>query len=78
FCNTLFDENASCHLALGRGFMECIKDYDKYTMEECKKIGLNDSIMHEDFMIGSEDLSIVAYTRDGKKVQIFEKGNWAF
>lgn len=78
FCNTLFDENASCHLALGRGFMECIKDYDKYTMEECFKMGLNDSIMHEDFMIGSEDLNIVAYTRDGKEVQIFEKGNWAF
>ncbi len=78
FCNTLFDENASCHLALGRGFMECIKDYEKYTMEECKKMGLNDSIMHEDFMIGSKDLSIVAYTRDGKTVQIFEKGNWAF
>lgn len=78
FCNTLFDENASCHLALGRGFMECIKDYDKYSMEQCHEMGLNDSIMHEDFMIGSEDLSIVAYTRDGRKVQIFENGNWAF
>ena len=78
FCNTLFDENASCHLALGRGFMECVKDYDKYTMEDCKKMGLNDSLIHVDFMIGSEDLDIAAYTRDGKKVQIFEKGNWAF
>ncbi len=78
FMNTLFDENASCHLALGRGFTECIKDYDKYTMEQCYEMGLNDSIMHEDFMIGSEDLSIVAYTRDGKKVQIFKDGNWAF
>ncbi len=78
FWNTLFDENASCHLALGRGFTECIKDYDKYTMEECKKMGLNDSIIHEDFMIGSEDLSIIAHTRDGKRVEIFKKGNWAF
>lgn len=78
FCNTLFDENASCHLALGRGFMECIKDYDKYTMEQCYEMGLNDSIMHEDFMIGSKDLCIDAYTRDGKKVRIFENGNWAF
>ena len=78
FFNTLFDENASCHLALGRGFTECIKDYDKYTMEQCYEMGLNDSIIHEDFMIGSEDLSIVAYTRDGKKVRIFENGNWAF
>ena len=78
FCNTLFDENASCHLALGRGFMECIKDYDKYTPEQCYEMGLNDSIMHEDFMIGSEDLSITAYTRDGRTVQIFKNGNWAF
>ncbi len=78
FCNTLFDENASCHLALGRGFTECIKDYDKYTMEQCYELGLNDSIIHEDFMIGSEDLDIVAYTRDGKTVQIFKNGNWAF
>ena len=78
FCNTLFDEIASCHLALGRGFMECIKDYDKYTPEQCYEMGLNDSIMHEDFMIGSEDLSITAYTRDGRTVQIFKNGNWAF
>ncbi|MEE0967959.1 MAG: aminopeptidase [Clostridia bacterium] len=78
FFNTLFDENASCHLALGRGFTECIKDYDKYTMEECFELGLNDSIIHEDFMIGSNDLDIVAYTRDGREVQIFKNGNWAF
>ena len=78
FMNTLFDENASCHLALGRGYTECIKDYDKYTMEQCFEMGLNDSIMHEDFMIGSEDLSIVAHTREGKKIQIFKDGNWAF
>lgn len=78
FSNTLFDENASCHLALGRGFLECIKDFDKYTPEQCFDMGLNDSIMHEDFMIGSDDLSIVAYTRDGRKVGIFENGNWAF
>ncbi|MBR4295307.1 MAG: aminopeptidase [Clostridia bacterium] len=78
FCNTLFDENASCHLALGRGFTECIKGYENYTKEQCFEMGLNDSIIHEDFMIGSKDLSIVAYTRDGKKVQIFENGNWAF
>lgn len=78
FCNTLFDENASCHLALGRGFTECIKGYENYTKEQCFEMGLNDSIIHEDFMIGSKDLSIVAYIRDGKKVQIFENGNWAF
>ncbi len=78
FMNTLFDENASCHLALGRGFSECMKDYDKFTLKELQEKGLNDSIIHVDFMIGTEDLDITATTRDGKKVKIFEKGNWAF
>lgn len=78
FMNTLFDENASCHLALGRGFPECIKDYDKYTLEEIHKLGVNDSIIHEDFMIGTKDLAITAHTYDGKTVQIFKDGNWTF
>lgn len=78
FYNTLFDENAACHLALGMGFTNCIKDYDKYTLEECREKGVNDSIIHEDFMIGTEDLSVVGITKDGKRVQIFERGNWAF
>lgn len=78
FYNTLFDENAACHLALGRGFSNCIKDYDKYSLEECRKMGINDSIVHEDFMIGTDDLSIVGVTRDGKRIPIFKDGNWAF
>ncbi len=78
FYNTLFDENACCHLALGAGFENCIKDYDKYTLEECRAKGINDSIIHVDFMIGSEDLHIEAITRDGKTVEIFRDGNWAF
>ncbi|MBQ6893257.1 MAG: aminopeptidase [Clostridia bacterium] len=78
FYNTLFDENAACHLALGRGFTNTLRDYDKYTFEEQKAMGVNDSIIHEDFMIGSDDLDIVATTRDGKKVQIFKNGEWAF
>lgn len=78
FMNTLFDENASCHLALGKGFPECIKDYDKYTLDELHKLGVNDSIIHEDFMIGTKDLSITAHTYDGKTVQIFKDGNWTF
>jgi len=78
FYNTLFDENAACHLALGMGFSNCIKDYEKYTLEECRQKGINESMEHEDFMIGSKDLSITAYTRDGKKVPIFKDGNWAF
>ena len=78
FYKTLFDENAACHLALGAGFTSCIKDFEKYTLEECRQKGINESIIHEDFMIGSDDLSIVAHTRDGKTVQIFKDGEWAF
>ncbi|MBQ9098228.1 MAG: aminopeptidase [Clostridia bacterium] len=78
FYNTLFDENAACHLALGRGFTNTIKDYDKYTLQECYDKGINDSMIHVDFMIGTEDLSITGITRDGKRIAIFENGNWAF
>ncbi len=78
FYETLFDENAACHLALGEGFTNCVKDYDKYTLEELHAMGINDSMIHVDFMIGTEDLSIVAVTETGERVQIFERGNWAF
>lgn len=78
FFNTLFDENACCHLAFGRGFENCIKDFDKYTLEECREKGINDSLIHVDFMIGSEDLNITAHTCGGKDVAIFKDGNWAF
>lgn len=78
FYETLFDENAACHLALGMGYADTIKDYDKYTLDQCRELGINDSMIHEDFMIGSEDLDIDAITRDGKTVAIFRKGNWAF
>ena len=78
FYNTLFDENAACHLALGMGFANCIRDYEKYTLEECREKGVNDSMVHEDFMIGTADLSIVGITADGQNVQLFKDGNWAF
>lgn len=77
FFNTLFDENASCHLALGRGFNNCLENYENYSVEECEKLGINSSMIHVDFMIGSKDLDIVGVTKDGKKVQIFKNGNWA-
>ncbi len=77
FFNTLFDENAACHLALGEGFSNCIKDYEKYTLEECRKMGVNESMIHEDFMIGTASLNITAILKDGSKVQIFKDGNWA-
>ncbi len=78
FYNTLFDENAVCHLALGRGFTNVLIDYEKYTFEQTKEIGINDSIVHEDFMIGSDDLSITAVLNDGSEVAIFKDGEWAF
>ena len=78
FYNTLFDENAACHLALGKGFADTIQGFENRTLEECRKMGLNESMVHEDFMIGAEDLDIDAHTRDGKVVPIFRKGNWAF
>ena len=78
FYNTLFDENASCHLALGRGFNECIRGFERMSKEELKAKGINDSLIHVDFMIGSEDLEIVGITKSGERVRIFENGNWAF
>ena len=76
FYNTLYDENACCHLALGRGFEECIKDYASLTEEEIKAVDINTSISHVDFMIGSPDLSIVATCYNGDVVEIFKDGTW--
>ena len=78
FYNTLFDENAACHLALGAGFNDCIDGFENLTFEECIAKGINDSIVHEDFMIGSEDLSIVGTDKNGKEIPIFKNGTWAF
>jgi len=78
FYNTLFDENASCHFAVGFGFNECLKGYENYTDEECKKRGINESMIHVDFMIGSQDMSIVGIAKTGERVQIFKDGDWAF
>ena len=78
FYNTLFDENASCHLALGRGFSNCVRGYEAYTEEEIKAKGVNDSIIHVDFMMGDDDLEIDGITENGKREAIFRSGNWAF
>lgn len=77
FYNTLFDENASCHLALGRGFSMCVKGYENYSDEKIKELGVNDSMIHVDFMIGARDLSIEGETEDGARVAIFKNGNWS-
>ena len=78
FYNTLFDENAACHLALGMGYADTIRDHHNKSLEECRQLGINDSMIHEDFMIGCGSMNIDAITRDGKVVPIFRKGNWAF
>ena len=78
FYNTLFDENAACHLALGMGYADTIRDHHNKSLEECRQLGINDSMIHEDFMIGCPTMNIDAITRDGKVVPIFRQGNWAF
>ncbi|MBE6977718.1 MAG: aminopeptidase [Ruminococcaceae bacterium] len=78
FYNTLFDENAVCHLAIGRGFTDTIRDCHNKTLEECRQLGINESMIHEDFMIGCDSMNIDAICADGKVVPIFRNGNWAF
>ena len=78
FYNTLFDENAACHLAVGEGFTDTIRDHHNKTLEECRALGINESMIHVDFMIGCDTMNIDATTRDGKVVPIFRNGNWAF
>ena len=78
FYSTLYDENASCHMALGRGFGNCLKDYETYSLEEQHNMGINDSMIHVDFMIGAEDLDITGITPSGERVAIFRKGAWCF
>ena len=78
FYNTLFDENAACHLALGFGFPDCIEGGLEKGLDEVHAMGVNDSMLHEDFMIGTADLSIDAVCADGRTVPIFRDGGWAF
>jgi len=78
FYNTLFDENASCHLAVGMGYCDTIRDHHNKTLEECRELGINDSMIHEDFMIGCDSMNIDGICEDGTTVAIFRNGNWAF
>ena len=78
FYNTLFDENAACHLAIGMGYADTIRDHHNKTLEECRTLGINDSMIHEDFMIGCDTMDIDAICADGKVVPVFRSGNWAF
>lgn len=78
FYNTLFDENASCHLALGKAYPTCIEGGEAMDSVTLLQHGVNDSLLHEDFMIGTRDLDIVGTTKDGRQVQVFKDGNFAF
>ena len=76
YYETLFDENASCHVALGRGFNDTIDGYMEMSNEECQALGINDSMIHVDFMIGAPDMKITGY-KNGKATPIFVNGEWA-
>ena len=76
FYETLYDENASCHIAVGRGFKECIKDALNMSDNELEQLGLNNSKNHVDMMVGTNDLNITATTYDGKEILIFKDGSF--
>ncbi len=77
FYETLFDENACCHCALGAGFKEVLPDGDSLSVKQAQDRGVNDSLIHVDFMIGSEDLAVDGIRPDGSVVPIFRNGTWA-
>lgn len=76
FYNTLFDENASCHFAFGEAYPSCLKGSENMSKEELLEKGVNDSLTHVDFMIGSAELEIIGETATGEKVQVFKNGDW--
>lgn len=78
FYSTLFDENASCHLAIGAAYSSNIENGDSLNENEMDKVGMNSSITHVDFMIGDSDLNIMGIDKSGKSHEIFKNGNWAF
>ena len=76
FYNTLFDENAACHLALGKAYPTCIQGGEKMNSVELARHGVNDSLIHEDFMIGTKDMEIDGVKADGTLVPVFRQGNF--
>ncbi|MBR5520468.1 MAG: aminopeptidase [Oscillospiraceae bacterium] len=78
FFNTLFDENAACHIAFGQGYPGTVKGGEKMTTEQLLEKGVNDSVIHEDVMIGAADMKITGICKDGSEVEIFNNGEWVF
>lgn len=76
FYNTLYDENASCHFALGKSYPTCLEGGEKLSIEELKERGMNDSLTHVDFMVGDETTEILGVKENGEEVQIFKEGNF--
>ncbi len=77
FNETLFDENASVHFALGRAYAYGMRNGSNMTQEELEEKGANFSLIHVDFMVGGPNLDIIAYEKNGNKIQLFKNGNWA-
>ena len=73
----MYDENASCHLAFGQAYPTCVEGGVDMNEDELKENGINDSLIHVDFMVGSKDMRIVGTTADGKEIEVFKEGNWA-
>ncbi len=78
FFNTLYDENAACHLALGRPYPENVKGGEEMSKEELAACGANDSMQHNDFMFGTKEMDIDGIKEDGTVVPVFRKGNFVF
>lgn len=78
FFDTLYDENASCHLALGIGFPECYDGGYDLSPEELRERGVNTSSTHVDFMIGADDLTVTGIMADGTEVPVFVNGQWSW
>jgi aminopeptidase len=76
FYNTLFDENASCHIALGRAYRICLAGGDTMTEEDFNRAGGNDSLAHVDFMIGSEKMDVDMIAKDGTAEPLMRAGEW--
>ena len=72
----LFDENAACHIAIGAAYKYCIENSESMNKEELEALGVNDSLVHTDFMISSEEVSVVATTYDGQEIELINKGSW--
>ncbi len=76
YYNTLYDENAACHIAFGKAYPTCVAGGDKLTKEELLEKGVNDSLYHEDVMVGTDDMDIVGIQKDGTEIQLFKGGEW--